>query len=69
MTTDDVVGPALEAEAMFHAMSGAPQTAAVIRSLGDLRPTTLALMHGSSFRGDGRQVLYDLAAGIEAAAA
>ena len=69
VTTDDVVGPALEAEAMFHAMSGAPHTADVIRSLGDLRPTTLALMHGSSYRGDGRQVLYDLAAGIEAAAA
>ena len=69
VTTDDVVGPALEAEAMFHAMSGAPHTADVIRSLGDLRPTTLALMHGSSYRGDGHQVLYDLAAGIEAAAA
>ena len=69
LTTTDVVGPALEAEAMFHAMSGAPHTTAVIRSLGDLRPTTLALMHGSSFTGDGRQALHDLAAGLAAAAA
>ena len=33
--------------------------------LGDLRPTTLAIMHGSSFRGDGHRALYDLAAAYE----
>ena len=35
-------------------------------SLGDLDPTTLALMHGPSFQGDGRRALYDLAAAYEA---
>jgi flavorubredoxin len=68
VTTDDVVEAALATEGMFHAMSGTPQTAVILRSLGDLQPATLALMHGSSFHGDGRRALHDLAAGLEAAA-
>jgi flavorubredoxin len=65
VTTDDVVQPALEGEAMFRASSLAPDTAGQMRRLGDLQPSTLALMHGSSFHGDGRQALYDLAAAYE----
>ena len=65
LTTDEVVTSALAAEGMFHATSLAPHTGRVLRSLGDIAPTTLAIMHGSSFRGDGRQALYDLAAGYE----
>jgi flavorubredoxin len=65
VTTDDVVQPALAAEGMFHPTALAPHTAETMRSLGDLDPTTLAIMHGSSFQGDGKQVLYDLAAGYE----
>lgn len=65
VTTDDVVEPALAAERMFHASCLAPQTSATIRRLGDLCPTTLAIMHGTSFQGDGRGALYDLAAGYE----
>lgn len=65
LTTDDIVGPALEAEAMFHATSLAPHTGATLRALGDLSPTTLAVMHGSSFRGDGRHALHDLATEYE----
>ena len=61
LTTGDVVGPAIAAEEMFHASSLAPQTATIMRGLGDLQPTTLAIMHGSSFTGDCRQALYDLA--------
>jgi len=66
LTSADIVGPALEAESMFHATCLAPHTAQTLRSLGDLAPSTLALMHGSSFQGDGKQALYDLAAGYEA---
>ncbi len=69
LTTDDVVEPALAAEAMFHATSLSPGTGAILRGLGDLEPTTLALMHGPSFQGDGRRALHDLAAGCEALAA
>src|SRR4030095_5895705 len=53
LTTDDIVQPAMEGEALFHATALAPHTAQVMRSLGDLEPTTLALMHGSSYQGDG----------------
>jgi flavorubredoxin len=65
VTTDDIVQPAMEAEAMFRASSLSPDTAAVMRKLGDFAPSTLALMHGSSFSGDGRQALYDLASTYE----
>jgi flavorubredoxin len=65
LTTDDVVGPAMAAEDMFHATALAPNTTATIRALGDLAPTTLAIMHGSSFQGDGRRALHDLAAEFE----
>jgi flavorubredoxin len=61
LRTDDVVEPAMDAEAMFHPSTLAPHTAATLRALGDLRPTTLAIMHGSSFAGDGGAALHTLA--------
>jgi flavorubredoxin len=69
LTTDDVVEAAIAGEEMFRASSMTPNTAATLRSLGDLEPTTLALMHGPSFSGDGKQALYDLAVGYEQLAA
>ena len=65
LTTEDVVEAALAAEGMFHATCLAPSTPRTLRSLGDLNPTTLAIMHGRSFQGDGRQALYDLADAYE----
>ena len=65
LTTDDLVEPAMQAEAMFRSTSLAPDTADVMRRLGDLAPNTLALMHGSSFSGDGAKALNDLAAAYE----
>jgi flavorubredoxin len=61
VTESDVIGPAMEAEALFRSTSLAPDTTAIMRTLGDLEPSTLALMHGSSFRGDGKKALYELA--------
>ena len=66
LTTDDVLEPAMAAEDMFHATCLAPHTGAVLRQLGELDPTTLAIMHGSSFQGDGRTVLNGLAERYEA---
>jgi flavorubredoxin len=66
LTDDDIVEPAMEAEAVFRATAMAPDTAAVMRRLGDLSPTTLALMHGSSYTGDGAKALSDLASAYEA---
>ena len=65
VTTDDIVDPAIAAEDIFRASCMAPDTADVMRRLGDLAPTTLAVMHGSSFTGDGGKALYDLAGAYE----
>lgn len=61
LTTDDIVGPAKEAELIFKASCLTPTTGATIRSLAELEPTTLALMHGPSFNGDCATALRDLA--------
>lgn len=61
VTDDDIVEPAIEAETVFRYSSLAPDTARVMRGLGDLAPKTLALMHGSSFNGDCAKALSDLA--------
>ncbi len=64
----DILGPAIETEQLFHSMTMAPQTTSTLRALGDLRPTTLAIMHGSSFVGDGGAVLHGLAGALDGAA-
>ncbi len=64
ITEDDIVGPALAMEQAFHAMSMAPNTGAVLERLAALEPTTLAVMHGASYRGDGAKALRALAAGL-----
>jgi flavorubredoxin len=61
LTTADVVEPSMEAEAIFRSTSLAPDTSSVMRQLAELSPATLALMHGSSFSGDGAGALRDLA--------
>ena len=42
-----------------------PYTDSTLQRLAALEPQTLALMHGSSFRGDGRQAILDLAGVIK----
>lgn len=61
LTEDDVVGPAAAAEDMFGATCLTANTAPTIRRLAALAPTTLGIMHGSSFRGDGSGALGGLA--------
>lgn len=61
LTEADIVGPAASAEDMFRATSLGPATAPTIRRLAELSPRTLALMHGSSFSGDGAGALRALA--------
>ena len=50
---------------MFHATARTTTTASTIRWLGDLGPTTLAVMHGASFQGDGKAALHSLADAYE----
>lgn len=59
---------AIATEDMFHAMCMGPNTGPVLRSLANLAPATLALMHGSSYAGDAAAALNGLAAHCEAQA-
>jgi flavorubredoxin len=60
-TEGDIFGPAAALEDMMNATSLTPQTAPTIRTLADLEPTTLGLMHGPSFSGDCAGALRTLA--------
>ena len=53
----DLLDAAREAEDVFGATCLTPNTAPTIHSLAELEPTTLAMMHGSSFAGDGAAAL------------
>lgn len=64
VTSDDIVAPALAAEDQVHATALTPATAPTLRRLAALKPATLALMHGPTFRGDGARALDALADGI-----
>ncbi len=61
----DIVAPAIAAEDIFHATALTPSTAPSIRKLAALKPATLAVMHGSSYRGDGAKALNALAGSYE----
>jgi flavorubredoxin len=61
VTDANIVGPAAQAEEMFGYTSLTAATVPTIRSLADLQPSTLALMHGSSYSGDGAAALHALA--------
>jgi flavorubredoxin len=69
ITDEDVVEPALRAEELFHSTSCGPNLVPTLETLAALQPTTLAVMHGSSYRGDGATQLKSLAAGYAAAIA
>jgi flavorubredoxin len=55
------VGPAMAAEDVFNATCLTPRTGATLRRLADLAPSTLSLMHGPSFTGNGAEQLTELA--------
>ena len=61
LSQDDPVEPAMLTETIFHATSIGPLVGTTIRSVAELEPTTLALMPGSSFSGDGGAALRSLA--------
>jgi flavorubredoxin len=67
LTREDVVDTArqsllaYEAGPLAHAYPYTSRTDATLQSLADLKPKLLAVMHGSSFVGDGERVLRDAA--------
>lgn len=70
LTESDIVAPAIATEDIFGYSALNPDMGKTIRGLAALAPTTLALMHGPSFRGDGAAALnaladdYDRRAGV-----
>ena len=65
LTGDDLIEQALAAEDLFHQTSLAPAVPATLRALAAIEPTTLAIMHGSSYHGDGGAQLRALADAYE----
>jgi flavorubredoxin len=70
LTSADVVGRSHQALKEYQAGILAeytpytPLTAQILKKLADLKPKTLAVMHGSSFTGDCARALYDLDAAL-----
>lgn len=70
LTESDVLGPALDS--IRQSLSGplandmpyTPYTDATLRRLAELNPQTLAIMHGSSYRGDGKKQILGLASAL-----
>lgn len=58
---DSPMEPTIVAEDTFGYSSLTPSTAQTVDRLAELAPTTLALMHGPSYSGNGQQSLHDLA--------
>ena len=67
LTESDIVGRARDSivgsmrSPLAKDMPYTPYTDQTLRRLADLEPRTLALMHGSTYRGDGRSAILDLA--------
>jgi len=62
LTESDILGPSEAFRAPLDYFAHAPDSAATLERLAELRPTTLACMHGSAYRGDGGALLRALAA-------
>ncbi len=71
VTSSDLIDPTRKAMQQMRQgplaqyMPYTRQTEGVLRSLADLKPETLAVMHGSSYRGQADQLLTDLAGVIK----
>ncbi|MGH3677649.1 MAG: MBL fold metallo-hydrolase [Mycobacterium sp.] len=66
LTESDCVAPAIAAEEVFHATGLTTNLGPTLEQLAQLNPSTLAIMHGSSFTGDGAAQLRGLADGYAA---
>ena len=68
LTESDCIATALDADELFHATCLTTNRAPTPEQLAQFEPTTLALMHGASFTGDGAGQLRALADGYAAMA-
>jgi flavorubredoxin len=68
LTEGDILGPSEAFRQPMDYFAHAPQTAATLMRLSQLKPTTLACMHGSAWRGHGGALLRHLAEAVTATA-
>jgi flavorubredoxin len=61
LTESDILAPSEAFRAPLDYFAHAPDTGAILERLAKEAPTTLAVMHGSAWRGDGAQLLRALA--------
>ena len=61
LTESDILGPSEQFRKPMDYFAHAPQTRAILERLAAERPTTLACMHGSAWRGNGAVLLKSLA--------
>jgi flavorubredoxin len=66
LTQGDILGPSEAFRQPMDYFAHAPHTAAVITRAAQLKPATLACMHGSAWRGDGARLLRHLAEAVTA---
>jgi flavorubredoxin len=66
VTEGDILGPSEQLRSAMNYYSQADDAAAMLRKLAAFKPRTLALMHGSSWRGDGEKLLHALAERLSA---
>jgi flavorubredoxin len=64
ITETDILGPSEAFRQPMDYFAHAPQTTRMLDRLAAQSPTTLACMHGSAWRGDGAQLLRELAAAL-----
>lgn len=62
LTESDILGPSEAFRAPMDYFAHAPQSGAILERLAHEQPATLAVMHGSAWRGDGARLLRELAA-------
>jgi len=60
LTESDILGPSEAFRAPMDYYSHAPNTAQILARLASEKPTTMACMHGSAWRGDGAKLLREL---------
>jgi flavorubredoxin len=60
-TESDIVAPAIAVAERLPFMPPTPMAEPTLRRLASLKPTTIALMHGPTFKGDGAKALNALA--------
>ena len=60
-TESDIVAPAIAVSDRLPFMPSTPMAEGTLRRLADLKPRTIALMHGPTFKGDGAAALTGLA--------